>query len=307
MTKYLHGDEVRTAELVRQLNTDTTWLRHRGQAAELDRRLLLGATDAELAEVRVSWREHITHLRSEHRLQLVESPAGFWRFAASTVQTQVQVVIPQPEEPVDQLASEADYEDGDIVELDASPQVQDRKYLRLHETARALSALAGVGLLGNDLIKASAGMLIRQASESNHWHNCAHFRSKRAAALIQAQKQLQPNKAFTAAQYQAFCRSNLRHEHVVPNSVIYEMLKELEDHSVAAISDLLKTFCIRATVTLEEDEMLRRGGFSSCMPTGFTDPGDKNLFRKPLARYIAVGLADQLEPLPLGLLWHQVP
>lgn len=304
MTKHALNDELRTAELVRQLNTDTSWLRHRGLAGELDRRLLQGATEAELAEIRVSWRGHVTHLRKEHHLQVIEERAGFWRITGSGIGT--PIAAPALENVIDELADDDDYEDGGVSSSDTLQEAQGKKYLRLSETARAISALAKEGLLGEGVLKASVGMLIRQASESNHWHNCADYRSKQAAALIRRRKLDDPTIASTAARYQAFCRSNLRHEHVVPNSVIYEMLTKLTTPSVERISELLKAFCIRATITRDEDGKLNECGLSSSMPSWFYARQDGR-FENPLARYIEVELDQELVPLPPGMLWHQVP
>lgn len=296
MTQYAPKDEEKTAELVRQLDSDTTWLRHRGRAAELDRRLLDGATSSELAEVRVSWKGHITHLRKVHRVSVVESPPGYWRIAGAGDSEPHEAL--RTADASDELESAFDYEDGDDQLLEA-PRTE-RTYFRLHETAKALAALAREGLLGNQLLKASVGMLIRQASESQHWHNCADYRSEAAAEVIRAAKR-EVNLG-TAAPYQAFCRKNLRHEHVVPNSVIYEMLCTQRLMKAEDIAELLKKFCLRATITLDEDRELTNGGYSSRMPEGFDLWGSGD----PLARYIAAGLKDKLHKRPEGKLWHEV-
>jgi len=293
MTRYAVNDEQRTAELVAQLDSDTTWLRHRGRAAELDRLLLRGATSSELAEVRVSWKGHITHLRQVHRLTVLEPSPGFWRIAHP------ETVLPNaPSISLgdDSLQEDSDYEDGSDVDLAPDTPVLEDRYFRLGETARALSALAQAGLLDNPLIKDSVGMLIRQASESLHWHNCAHYRSKDAAELIRREH------LKTAAEYQKFCRANLRHEHVVPNNVIYKMLCTQKLTGVVEIAELLKRFCIRATITREEDALLNSERLSSKMPDTFEVGPDCD----PLARYVKVGLADKLEGRPYDRLWHEV-
>jgi hypothetical protein len=282
MTVYCPGDKEGTQELVAQLDTDVSWLRHRGFAAELDRRLLYGASAAELQEVRPSWRGHILHLRREHRLRVDEEPAGFWRIVGA----QPEVVAPSPSV---NAGSDEDFEDIVDLETEGEAQaVQPEGESRIRLTARALSALAEQNLLGNPLLKPAIGMLIRQASESNHWHICAHYRSADAAALI-AQAPIQ-----TAGQYQAFCRTNLRHEHVVPNSVIYRMLTEEDDKSIGTIEAILAEFCVRATITREEDAALNRAGFASRMPCEFDVEGHA-LYRNPMARYIHTGLFDGLE------------
>lgn len=293
MTRYAVNDEQRTAELVAQLDSDITWLRHRGRAAELDRLLLRGATSSELAEVRVSWKGHITHLRQVHRLTVMETSPNFWRIAPAE---QVQTLGPYASLSEDLLNEDSDYEDGSDPDLKSDTPAPAERYFRLEETARALSALAKDGLLDNPLIKDSVGMLIRQASESRHWHDCAHYRSQAAADLIRREN------LKTASEYQAFCRAKLRHEHVVPNNVIYKMLCAQKLTKVDEIAELLKKFCIRATITREEDEDLNRGGFASTMPKDFLDGRNQD----PLARYVAVGLANRLEKRPYDRLWHEV-
>ncbi len=293
MTRYAENDEQKTAELVAQLDLDTTWLRHRGRAAELDRLLLRGATSSELAEVRVSWKGHITHLRQVHRVTVLEPSPGFWRIA------QPGTGLPHASSTSlgdDSLKEDSDYEDGRDLDLASDTSVLEDRYFRLEETARALSALAQAGLLDNPLIKDSVGMLIRQASESRHWHTCAHYRSKDAAELIRREH------LKTAHEYQKFCRGNLRHEHVVPNNVIYKMLCTQKLTKVDEIAELLKRLCIRATITRDEDAKLNHGGFASAMPEDFMNGRDQN----PLARYVAVGLADNLEKRPHDRLWHEV-
>ncbi|RCW69219.1 hypothetical protein [Pseudorhodoferax soli] len=304
MTKHTIEDQAATKELLRQLDADTTWLRHRGRAAELDRRLLQGATEDELSEVRVSWRGHVTHLRKEHRLVVVETSPSFWKITGSD--EDLASILPPAEGPIDELAGDLDYEDQESGHPAHSTLEPGSYQLRIYETARALSVLATSGLLGSELLKASVGMLIRQASESNHWHNCTHYRSRRAAELIRRHKAINPGSLSTAAKYQAFCRANLRHEHVVPNSVIYRLLKTSEDHSVDAIVRTLSIYCIRATIALDEDVKLSRAGLSSSMPNGFFNESARELFKNPLARYIVTELESELDRRPEGKLWHEV-
>ena len=280
MTAYRPGDESRTQELVTQLDSDQSWLRHKGFAAELDRRLLQGASATDLEEVRASWRGHILHLRRVHRIQVEETAAGFLRIVGSEPAALPAVSGAGSVEDYEDLAEPEDGRDTKIV----IPEIESR----LRISARALSALAGQNLLANPLIKDSVGMLTRQASESNHWHLCAHFRSTSAANRI-AQAPIA-----TGSQYQAFCRVNLRHEHVVPNNVIYKMLKCATDTSVAAIEAILIDFCVRATITVEEDAVLNKAGLASTMPHGFDVEGDP-LYNNPLARYIHTGLIESLQ------------
>ncbi len=206
MTASRDSDINDTEELIRQRDNDKTWLRHSGQAADLDRMLLQGATSSELEEARKNWKGHIRHLRKEHGLNVVESPRGFWKLVSGRPTPNSLV-----EEPgaTDELECDDDYEDVEPPEGvagGAASIVGGRSYLRLDETARALAALAKEGLLGNTLFKASVGMLIRQASESNHWHNCAHHRSEAAAKVIRAERRPICRRRFKS---EPPCRSNI--------------------------------------------------------------------------------------------------
>ncbi len=298
MTRYAPDDESKTIELVKQYDSDKSWLRHSGLAAELDRRLVQGATEAELCDVRRRWRDHVNHLRKIHRLCVEASPTGVWRIVGAQ-HAALQEAAPSASS--DDLLGDSDDYDDSVDDTPDSPAPPVQQAFRLQETARALSALAEEGLLRNELLKASVGMLIRQASESRHWHDCAHFRSREAAEVIRSAGPM------TASAYQSFCSKNLRHEHVVPNNVIYKMLCAAEDTSVDAITALLRTYCIRATITRTEDRKLNEKGLASSMPKGFTDKADLSLFEKPLARYIVAGLAQDLRERPAGQLWHMIP
>lgn len=298
MTKHKEGDECNTAQELARQSSDLSWLRHRGLAGELDRRLLAGATSAELAEVRGSWKGHIRHLREEHNLVVMEDPVGYWKLMEPTAT------------PVDagqhELSSEELTDEDELCDADdyagmavAPPAAATDNLNRFDVTAKALAALASAGLLKSELLKHSVGMMIRQASESNHWHNCAHFRSREAAQLIAS------NSASirSAAEYQAFCRKNLRHEHVVPNSVIYKMLTTMTAPTEAEIVKLLQKFCIRATITRREDSELSIRGLASSMPKGFDF---KNLEKMdPMARYVEAGLLQSLVQRTPGVLWFQ--
>lgn len=294
MTKHAPNDETRTRELMRQLETDSTWLRHRGLAAELDRRLLQGAFDAELAEVRQSWQGHIRHLRQEHGIVVTQSPEGVWRIVGAHGPAAPISEPPAFEGAEDALGVDEDYEE-DLEDLKSSVTLSPTTD-RFQVTAGALAALAKDGLLANPLLKDSVGMMIRRASESNHWHNCAHYRSHDAAAALHLLD------IRTPARYQAECRRRLRHEHVVPNGVIYKMLCASSDLSSEAIHEILSTYCIRATITLAEDERLRECGLAFSMPEEFDDPYS-TLFRHPMSRYIVAGLFESLVPRPDRGLW----
>ncbi len=133
-------------------------------------------------------------------------------------------------------------------------------------------------------------MFIRQSSEDSHWHLSAHYRSKSAAAKIRSAN------IRTKAQYQAFCRkkeNELRHEHMVPGSVVYALIVLHEKPSIEAFHKILSLTGFRATITKEEDGKLSRDK----IPRVFYDPQSPMYFNH-MARYIEAGLAKELEPRP---------
>jgi len=162
--------------------------------------------------------------------------------------------------------------------------------------SRVLMALHDLGLLKDDACKEPVTLFIRKATEQRHWHTTAHFRSKAAAAFIRRE-----NPA-TAAAYQRLCVSKLRHEHVVPNAAVYRLICEEPNITLDFIEGTLRRYGVRATITREEDATLPRHR----MPDGFFQAGHA-LYRSPLARYTAAGLADSLEALT-GPSWfsHEV-
>lgn len=127
-------------------------------------------------------------------------------------------------------------------------------------------------------------MFIRKASECAHWHNSADYRSRDAATAIAGAN------ISTVSQYQAFCRRNLRHEHMVPNNVIYRMILSEAQPTEEWLKQLFIRFSKRATITREEDGLLRRID----MPPQFYENGNPWHWN-PLARYLEKGLADSLQ------------
>ena len=157
--------------------------------------------------------------------------------------------------------------------------------------ARALMALHNLDLLKDKSCKEPVKLFIRQATESRHWHNTAHYRSKAAADLIN-----QANPA-TAAAYQKYCSTTLRHEHIVPIAVIYKIILDEPEITLAFLEKTLQRYGLRATIHRDEDGKLLRYQ----MPQGFFQKGHA-LHLVPLARYIAAGLSDSLEPR-IGKYW----
>jgi hypothetical protein len=150
--------------------------------------------------------------------------------------------------------------------------------------ARALMALHNLDLLKNEACKEPVKLFIRQATESRHWHNTAHYRSKAAADLINQQN------LTTAAAYQKYCSTTLRHEHIVPIAVIYKMILDELEITLAFLEETLQRYGLRATITRDEDSMLLRNR----MPKEFFQEGHA-LHLDPFARYIAAGLSEFLE------------
>lgn len=157
--------------------------------------------------------------------------------------------------------------------------------------AQALFALDQIGALKDEACKEPVTLFIRKATEDRHWHVSAQFRSRAAAAMIAGQ----PIR--TVAQYQRFCVGHLRHEHMVPNAVIYRLIRDTPVISVEFLEATLRRFGQRATISREEDAQLTRDR----MPEGFYIPGHE-LHMNPFARYIAAGLHRELEQRP-GSAW----
>lgn len=286
MTQYHQNDTSLTNVLIGCVDIETSWLRHRGGAGRLDWALLRGATSDELEDIRGGWRNHIKHLKETHHIEVLEEPDGYFRM----IRTDIPLELPP-----NQLSSDDSERNGNWTETDddvsdpASDEPNgylaktDRTGVRFKHTAKAIMALHNAGELRNPMHKAAIVMMIRQASECNHWHNSAHYRSGEAAKMIAAEN------IKTAAQYQAYCHRNLRHEHMVPNIVIYNKILKEEGPTEEWIISLFSLLSKRATITRDQDRDLQR----SNMPQEFYIKGHK-LFENPLARYIEAGLDTDL-------------
>jgi hypothetical protein len=129
--------------------------------------------------------------------------------------------------------------------------------------SRALFALHSVGCLEHETCKPAVGAFIRDATVHPCYHVTTNYRSISAAAKIAQQV------FHSAAQYHRWCKNNLRHEHMVPTSVIRTMLLQAtQPLTQDAIAVILRRFSIRATITLEEDGILNARGFAQSMPDG---------------------------------------
>jgi len=154
--------------------------------------------------------------------------------------------------------------------------------------AKALFALHQVGCMTDPSCRSAVAMFVRQATEPpKHWHLTTNYRSKRAAeALVEA-------KLYSPAQYHRWCSQNLRHEHVVPISVVIDLLIVEPSVTEEFIAQTLRTYGLRATIHREEDALLNANGFATRMPASFHSLGAET-YRDPLARYKAVGLYECL-------------
>jgi len=154
--------------------------------------------------------------------------------------------------------------------------------------ARALYQLHAGGLLRESACKDAVKMFIRRSTETTHFHATSHYRSAAAAQLLAQQPPFRSPGA-----YQAFCRRNLRHEHMVPGEVIYRLIvAEGNTITEARLADTLRRFGLRATITRDEDDLLTTR-FRHTMPAEFWT-ANSPLAGEPLARYIVTGIAEGL-------------
>ena len=159
----------------------------------------------------------------------------------------------------------------------------------VEKTAKALFALHEKGHLKDHDFKEAVTRFIRNATETDRWHLTTHYRSRAAATLI---LQHAPK---TPAQYQSFCRKNLAHEHMVPDSFVYKQICSEPDVTLEYLQRTLRSYGLRATITRREDkDYLSKRKLKSNMPACFSDPGDA-YFGDPLARYKISGLFDRLD------------
>ncbi|MDD2721146.1 MAG: hypothetical protein PHH47_07560 [Gallionella sp.] len=73
-------------------------------------------------------------------------------------------------------------------------------------------------------------------------------------------------------------------EHVVPVSVLNQLIVELPNQSVREIAEILRRYVIRAVITREEDDELKAAGLRMSMPKEWDETDRSN----PFARYDAV-------------------
>ena len=99
--------------------------------------------------------------------------------------------------------------------------------------------------------------------------------------------------ALNLAKDKAGNRRKVVKEHVVPLKVITVALCELRDKNNISVSEIAK--CLDrlvnfATITKEEDTLLRQAGLSSKMPPGYYQKNHR-LYQDPFSRYRSAGIA----------------
>ena len=160
---------------------------------------------------------------------------------------------------------------------------------RLGKYSSALYLLWQAGFLADDEFKPAVGTLIRQATETRLFHLTTDYRSR------DAEEALANQNLSTPAQYHRWCVKHLRHEHIVPTSVVLQVLRAIPDLSANTIADVLLRYRYRATITPAEDKKLRECGLTQKMPPDFWEPTSA-LYDDPCARYVVAGLNLGLVP-----------
>lgn len=155
--------------------------------------------------------------------------------------------------------------------------------------AGALLALHQANLLREQACKPAIKTLIRQATEDKHWHLSAHYRSKKAEALIRKNRRT----IGSPAQYQAFCRKHLRHEHMIPCGVVYQLILAAKP-TARNYEQILRKTGYRATITRKEDTTLKR----DTVPADFHDPNSRQHLDHLIRYKEANNLHQQLESRP---------
>jgi hypothetical protein len=80
---------------------ELTWLRHEKRYAgyALDLLLLKGVEDSVLEKTRLSWRQHIDHLRYEHGLEVERDERGYWKITGRSDLNRVRRTYANRENP----------------------------------------------------------------------------------------------------------------------------------------------------------------------------------------------------------------
>lgn len=100
------------------------------------------------------------------------------------------------------------------------------------------------------------------------------------------------------AKLEKYDRKKVVKEHVIPLKRIIQELTILAESKVASLNNIAKCLdklIVFATITKEEDKLLRDNKLNSKMPEGYDLKGDP-LYKNPYARYIHVGIEYEIEP-----------
>lgn len=85
------------------------------------------------------------------------------------------------------------------------------------------------------------------------------------------------------AAYLANKKAKLRHEHIVPRSVVMKRLFELKEPTANSVQDICERFLVAAIVTPHEDSILSVN-YMKDMPPDFYEPSSPN-YHDPWLRY----------------------
>lgn len=128
---------------------------------------------------------------------------------------------------------------------------------------------------------------IRRASEGfRNWHAHTDYISKNIKERL--------DDFSSERKYHLSCNKKYRHEHIVPSSVLYNYIKTIKNPTEKNIYQCLNKYCITATITIEEDEILNNNGFQKSMPPEFYDK-NSDLYNDPFARYKKANIYKNLQ------------
>lgn len=148
--------------------------------------------------------------------------------------------------------------------------------------SNALWSLHQSKLLTMDECKEPVKAFIRQASECSNYHCSTHYRSREVELQLQGISFTSPSK------YHKYCSAKFSHEHMVPVEVLYQLIIQSNLKRVQDIENLLRRFAKRATITKDQNKLLRK----STMPESFYN--SLNDTNSHLARYIEAKIDHDL-------------
>ena len=161
-----------------------------------------------------------------------------------------------------------------------------QKYYSQEYYSQVIFKLQEANLLRSPDSKNLLKFIIRKFSETSSYHCSAQFRSFQ----VKEKTKNINNKSL----YHSYCSKNFKHEHIVPCQALYEILIDKKFSSPGEILDWLSPLSIRATITIEEDNILNKAGYKSIMPREFFDENHE-LYNDPFARYKKTGIFSNLK------------